>query len=263
MEKETLKIKIEEIQTMREEKGKEQETLKEIKNLMAKTKDDPGTLSTLNWEASLVWQHVVMNEMAKDESDQDTKVMKEARENMAEYAKTAHKIIVDNKLNKLGVSYRFLGRVSDYGQDYKEALKNYGKALGELPDDSFSILEVRAFIAYSTVMNGDVDEGMDLARQVYDDFRNSDLGKKLKEDDYFVWAAWMSGIAPRQLFALKEVGAEYDKDEMKTWLTDSKEELLNPTGKATWGDDKFQFRVDELDKALSFVAALVLAFTFI
>jgi len=258
---ENIHSKLEEIQTLRETKGKEEETLSLIDEVLPVAQDlkDFDLVSTLYWEYALVWQHVVMNEMAKPEDEQDEKIMSDAKKKMGKFANKAHEVIEDNNLSeKLTKSYRFLGRVGDYNKNYPEAIKNYEKALELCPPDVEHSLEISGFLAYSLVMNGKVDEGMKFAKETFDSYFNSDTGKMLKKKDYFVWAVWMSGIAPRMILALDTVGAEYDSGEMKKWLEATKTELENPTGKVTWGDDKFQFRIDELTVALGKIAIIVL-----
>ena len=253
---------LKEIQTLRETKGKEQETLTLINDAIPQAQNDPEMLVTLNWEASLVHQHIVMNEMAKPESDQNQQAISAAKEEMAEHANKAHELIVANNLtDKLPLSHRFLGRVADYSGNYEEAASHYIKALELLPADSHSRLELSALLAYSTVMTGKVDEGMMYARKTYSSFFDTDLGKSLKEKDYYMWAAWMSGIAPRQLKALQDVGVQYDVEEMRKWLEESKAELENPSGKITWADNKFQYRIDELVKSLSALIVLLILVT--
>ena len=253
---------LKEIQTLRETKGKEQETLSLINEAVSQAQNDPEMLVTLDWEAALVYQHIVMNEVAKPESNQNQQIISDAKQKMAEHANKAHELIVANDLtDKLPLSHRFLGRVADYSKNFEEAISHYQKALELFPADSHSRLELSAFLAYSMVMIGKVDEGMDLARKTYSDFSNSDLGKSLKEKDYYAWAVWMSGIPPRQLKALQETGAPYDEEEMRFWLEETKNELENPSGKVTWADNKFQYRIDELVKSLGALIVLLILVT--
>jgi hypothetical protein len=197
--------------------------------------------------------------MAKPEKDRDEDAMELGKEKMFEFAEKAHEVDSEKNAGKNeGICLRFLGRAADYQKDYPKAKEYYEKGIKALPKDSRSILELRAFKAFSTTMMGDVDTGMEEARQVFDDFFDSEMGKNLKQDDYFVWAVWMSGIAPRQLHALEEIGAEYDSEEMKKWLEATKNELENLSGEVTWGDDKFQFRIDELNSSLGKIVVIVL-----
>jgi tetratricopeptide (TPR) repeat protein len=253
--------KLIDIQTLREVQGKEEETLALIDQAIpiASQIKDFDLVAVLYWEYSIVWQHVVMSEIAKSEEDRDQVVLSEALEKMSKYAYDAHKVIEENKLTeKLPISYRFLGRVSDYNEDFETSIKHYEKALELLPPTSHSILEVNGFLSYSLVMKGETEKGVKLAKETFDNYFNSKLGKDLKKEDYFKWSVWMSGVAPRILFALDDTDSEYDSEDMKRWLEATKTELENPTGNITWGDDKFSFRIEELTVSLGKLAIIVL-----
>ena len=71
----------------------------------------------------------------------------------------------------------------------------------------------------------------------------------------------MSGIAPRLLNALIEVRANFDKEEMATWLNEVKKELEDPSAEKKLAGKNFQYRLDELSLALTKIRVITLALT--
>lgn len=250
-----FKAKLKEIASLREMKGKEQETISMIKELLPQAEEagDWKTVATLYWELHLVWQHCVMKEFSKPEGDRDIQDINDGIQSMIEYAERAKEVIEEHGLEDMaGGAYRFLGRGATYAGKHEKAKEYYETAISRYSGkNERSKLEVRGFLSETLVRLGEVEQGLDLAKKTYEDFFKSDLGKKLKEDDYFVWAVWMSGIPPRMVKALQDEGVDFDKKEMKEWLLEVKKELKDPSGEVTWGDDKFQFRMDEIEAALT------------
>lgn len=237
------------IAKLREQKGKENKTLDIISKAIAETEKtgDKETLSKLYWEASLVHQHMVMNERSLDNPDNQV-IQKETNE-MERSAKKAHKIIEENKINKLkATSHRFLGRVMTYKGNHTEAQKEYEKSIEliEQKENKEQLLELRGFLAPTLLINGRIDEGVQLALTTFNDYEGSQIGKGLKEKDYYTWAVWRSGLITRMVFAMNEAGVPLEKEKWKTLIDTCGTFLKNPEGDV-WGD--FQFRLDEVEKA--------------
>lgn len=248
-----IKEQLKSIATLRETKGKENETLEKIKDLIPQVKKSKlwKELATLYWETHLVWQHKAMQELDKLEN-KATETVLESAEKMMEYAQKAKEVIDEYDLEDMrGGAYRFLGRAATYMGDHEKAKEYYEEAISKYyGKNEKSKLEVGAFLAEATVRLGNGQEGLEKAKQIFDDFYNSDLGRQIKQEDYFVWAVWMSGVMPRVVKALVETDQDFDRKEAAELLKKTKEELENPSEKITWGDDKFEFRIDEINAAL-------------
>jgi len=241
---------ITEIATLRETKGKEKETLEKISVLLPKLIESNQwkSVAKMYWESHLVWQHLVMTELNKTIDVREKKALEEGTEKMVEYAKKAVEIIEKYRIeDMLGGAYRFLGRAATFTGDHLKAKYYYENALNSYSGKNLkSKLEVNGFLAESLIRLGQNGKGLDLAIKTYDDFYNSDIGKGLKKEDYFTWAVWMSGIAPRTAAALLDTGADFDKTRMKAWLIKVEAELTNATETVKWGDPNFEFRLNEI-----------------
>ncbi|MBU1132796.1 tetratricopeptide repeat protein [Patescibacteria group bacterium] len=240
---------LKEIEKLREQKGKEQEALDLISKAMneTKTENDMESLAKLNWEASLVHQHLVMNEKSTDLPNEEI-IQKETAE-MEKAALEAHKIIQENNLERLeATSHRFLGRVCTYKGDHIKAQEEYEKSIEliEKMENKEQLLELNGFLATTLLVNGKINEGVNLALKTFEEFQTSDIGKQLKGKDYYVWAVWRSGIISRMVFAMKEAGVDIEKEKWEV-LLDTCESFLNDPEKEIWGN--FQFRLDEIKKA--------------
>lgn len=244
------------ISTLRETKGKEKETyeLIEIAKKQALSEKDYELLTRLYWEESLVAQHECMNELSKNTKEET--IYTNALLKMERAALEGHKLIEQHKLDKMkGTSYRFLGNVYRYKKDYETAEKYFIEALMEYQkNDDKGTLEIRGFMAYCLIQNGEVHNGIKLALETFDNFETSEKGLILKEKDYFTWAVWKSGIIPRIIDALNETNnlvdnSEIDKKQLIEYLNKSEDILKNPQGEITWGDTAFQLRLDEIKKA--------------
>lgn len=244
------------ISTLREIKGKEKEAYELIENTkkVALTEKNSELLAKLYLEESLVAQHEVMNELSKNTKEEN--IINKALQRMEKAALQGHKIIEQYKLDKmLGTSYRFLGNVYRYKKDYETAERYFIEALMEYQkNNDKGTLEIRGFMAYCLIQNGDTHNGIKLAIETFDNFETSEKGISLKEKDYFTWAVWKSGIIPRIIYALDETNnlvdnKEINKPQLMEYLNASEDILKNPQGKITWGDTAFQLRLDEIRKA--------------
>jgi tetratricopeptide (TPR) repeat protein len=255
----SLQETLNQISTHREIKGQEENTLREIEEAkeVAQKQKDWKSLVKLFWEESLCAQHIAMNEMAKETPDE--KKLNEGKKRMKKAALDAHQTIEKHSLDEmLGTSYRFLGRCYTYDGDHDGARNMYLKSIEEIQKlkDKKQILEIKGFLADSLIRIGKVIEGIDLAIQTFDEFENSEDGRKLKEDDYFTWAVWRTGIIPRIVGALKDTKAEFDKDSINEYLEKSEQTLNEKNEKVSWGDPAFTYRRDEISKAKSILGAL-------
>lgn len=259
-----LAEKLEQLKTLRETKGKEKESLALIDELLplVEEQEDWEKLVDLHWNSHLVWQHYVMSEVAKSEEERDADLMADGVANMRVFAEKAMEVIEEHELNDMkGVGFRFLGRAATYAEDHIKAKEYYEMAIENFSGSSAkSKLEVSGFLAEALILLGESQEGLNLAKKTYTEFLNSDLGQNLKKEDYFTWAVWMSGIAPRICNALIKTGADFNKEEMSAWLETTKTELENPSGDATWGDGGFQFRMDELKSIIAKLQVALLVF---
>jgi tetratricopeptide (TPR) repeat protein len=261
----SLKDKLTHIADVREQKGKEAETFELIEDArqVANENGDNEALAKLFWEESLNWQHLVMNERA-DGNNSD--IIKQGTEKMALAAKNAYKLIKDNNLkNLLGVAHRFLGRVEDYNGRHSQALTEYQTALEHLQGTK-SMLEVSGFVAYDIVMTGNVEEGIQKGVETFEMFENSDIGKKLKSEDYITWGIWISGIFPRIVGGLE--GKQISREQaatIKKYLEKGERYITEPEGKTTWGgENPFSYRKKEQSAAKEMLKKLmVLVISFV
>lgn len=175
---------------LREQKGKEKETLKLIEEALSFGHD---FVANLYLEEALTYQH--LNQI----SEMENAVLK-AKKYIDEY-------------NIKGLNHRifvFLGKVSDSKGQYDEAIICYKK--------SGKIFESLSHLAYSLIMDGQHTKGYKLAKDVYDKFLNSKEGKELKKKDYDTWIIWMSGLVVRTINALISKKVKFDRVEIEKWL---------------------------------------------
>jgi tetratricopeptide (TPR) repeat protein len=252
---EDFKKEILEISSLRETKGKEEETLNKITELLPKLREagEFKAVAKMYWESHLVWQHIGMSERAKPLEEQMEESIKLGATKMLEFAEKAKTVIESHNFDDmLGGAYRFLGRAATYAQDYTKAQEYYELAISKYNGkNAKSKLEVQGFLAEALIRLEKFQEGLDLGIQTDKEFHNSEIGKNLKDEDYFTWAVWMSGIAPRICMALIDMDALFDEGKMKEWLEDVRHELKNPSGDISWGDNKFEFRLEEIENALA------------
>lgn len=209
----------------------------------------------LYWEEFLAGQHIMMNELAKPEKGRLTQLLDRGLDVMGRSAKDAHQYILDNPglEEQEKRSYRFLGRLYDYKQDYPLAIENYKKSIEMFDKEEdqmirVNALEIAGFLCFSLIMNGQIDEGRDLAVKTFSDYFDSEAGRELKSTDYYTWAVWASGVPIRIIGALVQVEAinpnqiEWAND----WLKRAEEVLIFPDGSETFGDKNFEYRKNEL-----------------
>lgn len=204
---------------LREQKGKEKETLKLINEALLFGHD---FVVNLFFEEALTHQHLYMNDNSN----------KKALLDMEKAILKAGFYINKYKVTELNSRlFRFMGRIADYKKQYKKAIVYYKK--------SDKNLEIEGFISYSTIMSGQYNKGLELSKSIYNKFLKSPEGKKLKQVDYNTWAIWMSGVTIRTVNALIEKKVNFNLQEIEMWIKDT-EKYLNK-------EDVFSYRKDELN----------------
>lgn len=223
---------------LNETKGQELVVLSQLPEFRKQAETEQNWVMVVQsyWQEHLAHQHLVMSQ--KDPQN----IHKTA---MLTSALTAHKLITDHQLNELsGSSHRFLGRAYTYNGEHESAKTEYQNAIEIFKTSQDPrYLEVAGFLAESLVRTKEVEKGLNLAIEIYNSYDTDPLALALWQKDEYAFIVWRTGIFPRLLTALNEVGAEYDKTLIKTYLEKSKTLLTDP--------DKFSYRLDEINRSLS------------
>lgn len=214
------------VSTLREQKGKEKETLKLIDEALSFGHD---FVANLFFEKALTYQHIYMidNTNKKALSDME-KAVNEAKDF----------VIKNNLLDTFeSMHYIFLGKVADYKGQYKKAINYYKK--------SGKGFESMAHLSYSMIMAGQIESGYKLAIETYNGLINSPEGKKLQEKDYETWSIWMSGVTIRSVRALLDKKAYPKSNTLNDWLKQV-EAWVKDTEKYLNRKDQFSYRRAEI-----------------
>lgn len=200
------------IGNLREQKGKEKETLKLIDEVLS---FGHGFVVNLLFEEALTYQHLgLVIEMEKS-------VLK------------AKKYIGNYKIIELKPRLNiFLGKVYDSKKQYKKAISAFKNS-----DKSF---EATGHLSYSMIMDGQTDSGYKLAKSTYKKFFDSKEGKELKKKDYSAWAIWMSGLVIRTINALIAKSVNFNSKEIEDWIKNTEKYLDNK--------NLFSYRKEEIKK---------------
>lgn len=240
------------IASLREKKDQGSETLKLIDKALVEAHD---YVVKLKLEKALVYQHEVMEDRSKPEGGQDKKKQLRFMKKMEDSVVETREYVDRNGLERWESRiHRFLGRVSDYKEEYSQAITHYNKAITFTKKDPEYLqekiphwLEYEALLAYSTLMSGKGKEGLSLSRSVYKKFDNTKEGRFLKKKDYPTWAIWKTGIPIRLGFWFVETKGEFDKKELLIWLNEAEKLLKSPKISGRWlGKVDFGFRLDEI-----------------
>lgn len=221
---------VEYIQTLREKKGKEKETLKLIDEALSFGHD---FVTNLFFEEALTYQHMVMNDFSN----------KKAFINMQNAILKADFYIQKYSLAKwLSRYYRFLGRIEDYRKDFRKACSYYKKAIKYVGIDPepYRILELEGFLLSSEL---NLDKYKDILKRLNKlliRFENTKVGIDLKKHDYKTWAIWKSGIVIRTINSLVERHVGFNKDEVNKLILEVKDDMKP--------EKRFEYRVEELNK---------------
>jgi len=201
------------IADLREQKGKEKETLSLVDKAI---KFGHGFVVNLMWERALSYQHLVMN------GD------KSALPKMKAATLAASKYVSDSGLKEWeSRAYRFLGRLHDYQGKFSSSIEDYKKAISfvNLDPEPFRKFELEGFLSYAYIMSGKVDLGYRLAVQTFDKYNSSVLGKNLKKKDYPTWAIWKSGVPIRTLGAFLAKNISIDRKIADKWIAEIEKDL--------------------------------------
>jgi tetratricopeptide (TPR) repeat protein len=236
---------------LREKKGGGKEALKLIEEAISVAQD---FVVSLLLEKHLVYQHEAMEELAKPEGKQDKRRKRVALVKMEAATREAEAYVRINSLTRwTSRANRCLGRVEDYKGNYKKAARHYRKAIKFVKKDPEYLrekvprwLEYESFLAYSTMMGGDIKKGLVLAKKAFEKFDKT-IGRKLRNKDFPTWAIWKSGIPIRMIDGLIQKNERFDKDEMLGWLLEAEEIIKVPKASKKWlGKVDFGFRKDEV-----------------
>lgn len=206
-------------------------------------------------EEYLVVQHIIMEERTKKFKANPLKVTK-AIVIMESVTRTMEKYAKENEddLNPVlnARVFRFLGRYADLKHQYKKSEVYYRKGLlyfeqSSKTEEKFNRLEFLGFISYSLIKQGKTNDGMELVQQTLKDFDESPEGEWLRENDYFTWAVWKSGIEIRTAEHIIDKNDSKRADVAKDLLQNAQNILKMPNGST----EDFRLRLDELNNIRS------------
>lgn len=213
------------IQILREEKGRERETLNLINEALSFGHD---FVVNFFFEEALTYQHMVMNDSSN----------KKASINMQKSILKAGFYIKKYSLVKwLSRYFRFLGRIKDYKKNYEKAVFYYKKAIKfvDIDPEPFRVLELEGFLLSSEISCGKYKNVFEKLNKLLLKFGNAKIGKDLKRKDYKTWAIWKSGIVIRTASVL-------NKPEAIDLITEIKNDLKPKKD--------FGYRIEELKELL-------------
>jgi tetratricopeptide (TPR) repeat protein len=237
---------------LREKKSKGRQTLTLIDKALTAAHD---YIVRLYLEKVLVYQHEVMEDKSKPKGKQNKSRQSRYVKKMEEATNEAKVYVKRYNLKRWEARIqRFLGRVADYKKEYSRAVLHYRQAIKTAKKDPEYVaeriprwFEYEAFLAYSALMSGRVEEGLSMSRSVYKRFDSTSDGKFLKRVDYPTWAIWKTGVPIRVGFWFIEKGNGLSKKELLDWLAEAEGVLKVPAGSKRWvGKVNFQFRLDEI-----------------
>ncbi|OGM02251.1 hypothetical protein A2115_01985 [Candidatus Woesebacteria bacterium GWA1_41_8] len=239
---------------IREQKGKEEETLAEIARVLPKAiaLGPNEHVVHLYWERHLVNQHLLKYELLKPESQRDQGGMDTALAEMERASVAADEYITTHNLTDLKKdSHRFLGKVADYKGDYPQAQKHY-EEMARLHEEIGHPRRLEAYAALAGVLvrRGKIAEGMGLGRRTYTQFDQSEDGKGLRDKAYSTWAVWKSGAATHVAEGLLDTNAVGPfKEAIIDWLIDAKAVVEDSR-------NEFRIRIDEIEVLIEKIRSL-------
>ncbi|MCJ7804188.1 hypothetical protein MUP35_00405 [Patescibacteria group bacterium] len=250
--KESLQYYLGEFSKKREEKGSSEIILPYLCFLreQAEILKEPTLVLQFYQEEFLCDQHMVMEEKAKRfkanpiRAAKGMLMMNKTAKNMEKFMNGNEERIDPVVKNRV---FRFLGRQADYQGKYSKSENYYRKGLAYFDSltnlkEKSNRLEFMGFLSYSLIKQGK-EEGIDLAKQTLKDFDESPEGKLLKENDYYTWAVWKSGVEIRTAKHLgKTKNIKYGQL-AKDFFNDAEKILRMPDGNT----EIFRLRLDELN----------------
>ncbi len=251
--KENLPMLLTQIGTEREKKGTSETIIPQIHKIRVEAErlGEKSMVLQLYQEEFLSAQHMVMEEKAKRFKANPLRVAKalfileRTSKTMEDYSETNSENL--DPVVKARV-FRFLGRHADHKSQYKKSEEYYKKGLEYFDqstkiEERFNRLEFLGFISNSLIKQGKTERGLALAQQTLRDFDDSNEGKWLKENDYYTWAVWKSGIEIRTSEHIANTNDLEHTDLVNNFLRDAENILTIPDGNS----EIFRLRLDELD----------------
>lgn len=211
--------------TLREQKGKEKEVLKVINDALSFGHE---FIANLFFEEALTNQHLYMNDNSN----------KKALLDMQKSVLKAGFYINKYNLTKWQSRYfRFLGRIEDYKKNFKKSSFYYKKAIKYVnldPDVVGKILprkfELEGFLAYSTIMSGNINKGFRISKDLFKKFIDSEEGINLKRNNFTTWVIWFSAVVINTYNALYTRNVKFDTELAAFWIKTAENELNSKEG---------------------------------
>lgn len=247
------------VASLREQKGKEDETLEVIRWARegAKKIEAHEDVVDLYWEEYLVGKHMAMEARDKEglwKLPLKIKGLANGYILMRTSAKEAGKYIEEYDVEaKRPRSGRFLGEVAMFERRYGKAIEHFKNSVELFEEmenwqERVNALELKGFLAEATILSGDAEKGVAISRHTFLEY-DSDEGIKLKENDYYTWAVWKSGCAIKAWHALLARNLPINDElveDMIDMLVDVSDILVIPEDEDTWGDKNFEIRKQEI-----------------
>jgi hypothetical protein len=216
---------------------------------------DKSAVLQLYQEEFLSGQHMLMEERAKKFKANPLRVAKgiflmETTSRTMERYQQSNEADLDPMVSAR--VNRFLGKYTDLKGNFGKSEEHYRTGLihfetEQAPEKRFPRLEFSGFLSYAILKQGRTQEGVALATATLTDFDQSEEGIWLKENNYYAWAVWKSGIEIRTAeYLLKKKKNEYGET-ARAYLVDAEAILKTPEG----DDETFRIRIAELEHAKS------------
>jgi hypothetical protein len=242
---------LQDIGKRREQKGSSEQLIPQIRDLSHQSENlgDLTTVLTLFQEELLCAQHMIMESKTSNpiRAGKGLLLMTSISKDMSSFQKE-NKDKIDPIVNAR--TFRFLGRQADQLHQYPKSEKLYQQGLNFFenlnnPDQRYHRLELSGFLAFSQLKQNN-SAWFDLTIKTLSDFDEAPEGIWLKNNDYYTWAVWKSGIEIRNsdsLLGNKNNTIKY-RTNIISWLDDAdsilKVSSINP-----------QIRLDELAQVQS------------
>lgn len=244
---ESLPRILQEIAKWREEKGQSEKVIpyiREIRRTVESWGNQTAALQ-LHQEEYLAGHHMIMEERDKGRGGKPLRIARGFLTTWSAVRKMEDFLTDDTPASiHLKRIPRFQGRFADMTRQYDKAEKFYNQALREIeteqdPASHANVLEIKGFIAEAVFKQGR-PEGWSQVKQAIKAFDESPEGKWLKENNYYAWAVWKSGIEIRTADLLLK---QKNPAEAKRLIALAETELIMPDGNTK----VFGIRQSELD----------------
>lgn len=250
-----------EIANLREQEGKELQTLRRINRVypVAMANKEYEHAAYFRLEEALVWRHLFMKERDQEIPNEDEK--SKAVDRMQKAVSKAYKIIRRHDLDHVRSEiHRFRGSVENSKGNYNNALMEYQLALlwldasRDVVENPARRYEYEGYIAEHKIRTG-LDDAVNIVARsgivkgelAWKGLLESEEGKSLREKDYYTWAVWTSGVAIHTTQALIDTGlARLYKGSLERWIDQAEELLIVPEGE-TWTEAKYEIRKNEIE----------------